>query len=131
MKVETRIGRIVASRETLNEIALYLSVSALALKEKGNYHTAKRVGDISEYIYKELNTKSSSIEVTYEDDVTVQTEIGCITSSASTLNSITLYLYEAALFYKDIGLRLAGRKIYNIVNAIFVTLEKAGLYSEG
>lgn len=60
--------------------------------------------------------------------MTVQTPIGSITSSKSALNTIVLYLHQAATHYETVECYQAARETSDLADIIFDMLDGTGYY---
>lgn len=60
--------------------------------------------------------------------MTVQTPIGSIASSKSALNTIVMYLYQAATYYETVEFYHKARKTSDLADIIFDMLDGTGYY---
>ena len=85
---------------------------------------------ISKDVYDALYAKSEHKRITCEGKnvMTVQTPIGSIASSKSALNTIVLYLHQAATYYETVEFYQAASETSDLADIIFDMLDRTGYY---
>lgn len=130
MIIKTKIGTIAASKETLRVLASHISVAGQALRRIGCYSLGGEADEISKDVYNALHVKSEHKRITYKGKnvVVVQTPVGSIASSKSALNTIVMYLYQAATYYETVEFYHMASETSELADIIFDMLDRTGYY---
>lgn len=130
MIIKTKIGTIAASKKTLRVLALHISVAGQELRRIGCHSLGGEADKISKDVYDALYAKSEHKRITCKGKnvMTVQTPIGSIASSKSALNTIVLYLHQAATYYETVEFYQAASETSDLADIIFDMLDGTGYY---